>query len=388
MKKKLFSVLLISMLAISLLAGCNNKKVDNKEDKNVTESTETTKEEIVSADGITVTGLMGDAEKVEMSALTDGDDYKSAMDFAATLTDKNITATEVYNIDLLDKDSKKVQPEKSVNINLKLSDNMLNAEGDGYEVYRREDDSTFKKLNTTVSNNEVGFTTEHFSIYVLVKTSSTTIAVGEPDSEAADNGEADQNKIEEAENNPAAFTFTSKSGTMYTTSSVNVRSGPDSYFEKIASLPKGQAVNILNQCNETGWYQVDIGDAGAAFVSNNYLTTEQPKQSTSSNTTTNNTTTNTATSNDNSSNSTPAQDTPAQQPEQPAPANNCPYPLLTVTTYNGYTGFFYTWDQVGTEECWNAYNAACQAVGGGNNGSMHVGVYDDTGDVYFCSVWK
>lgn len=398
MKKKLFSVLLITALAASLIAGCGKNKDTDKKQTEVTEATEVVNTKTVSADGIKITGSMDSAEKVEMSAVTDGDDYKAATDFIATLG-KNITATEVYNINLLDKDSKKVQLDSSVKINLTLSDNMVNAEGDGYEVYRMEDDKTFKKLTASVKDKEISFDTEHFSIYVLVKTSSGAIAVGEPDSEAADNGEADNKKIEAAENDPNAFTFKSKNVTMYTTSSVNVRTGPDSYFDKLASLPKGQAVTVLAQCNETGWYQVDIGDAVVAFVSNNYLSTEAPKQNTSS--ASNNSTSNNNSSSNNNSNSqnnAPAQDTPAQQPEQtqpaapepeqPAQANNCPYPLLTVTTYKGYTGYFFTKSQVGTDADFAAFNQACQAVGAGNNGSMHVGTYDDTGDVYFCSVWK
>lgn len=396
MKKKLFSVLLVAALATSLLAGCGKSKDTDKKQTEVTEATEVVNTKTVSADGIKITGSMDSAEKVEMSAVTDGDDYKAATDFIATLG-KNITATEVYNINLLDKDSKKVQPDSSVKINLTLSDNMINAEGDGYEVYRMEDDKTFKKLTASVKDKEISFDTEHFSIYVLVKTSSGAIAVGEPDSEAADNGEADNKKIEAAENDPNAFTFTSKNVTMYTTSSVNVRTGPDSYFDKLASLPKGQAVTVLAQCNETGWYQVDIGDAVVAFVSNNYLSTEAPKQNTSS-ASNNSTSSNNSSSNNNSNsqNNAPAQDTPAQQPEQPAApepeqpaqANNCPYPLLTVTTYQGMTGYFYTMDQVGTDADFEAYRQACIAVGAGNNGSMRVGTFDDTGDVYFCHVFN
>lgn len=391
MKKKLFSVLLLAALASSLLAGCGKNKDIDKKQTEVTEATEVVNTKTVSADGIKITGSMDSVEKVEMSAVTDGEDYQAATDFIATLG-KNITATEVYNINLLDKDSKKVQPDSSVKINLTLSDNMVNAEGDGYEVYRMEDDKTFKKLTASVKDKEISFDTEHFSIYVLIKTSSGAIAVGEPDSEAADNGEADNEKIEAAENDSNAFTFTSKNVTMYVTSTVNVRTGPDSYFDKLASLPKGQAVTVLAQCNETGWYQVDIGDAVAAFVSNNYLSTEAPKQNISSNNS------NSDNNSSNSQNNAPAQDTPAQQPEQtqpaapepeqPAQANNCPYPLLTVTTYQGMTGYFYTWDQVGTDADFAAFNEACRVVGAGNNGSMRVGTFDDTGDVYFCHVFN
>lgn len=398
MKKKIFSVMLVAALAISTLAGCNNKSdkgTENQKQTEVTEATETAEEKTVSADGIKVTGSMGTAEKVEMSAVTDGDDYKAATDFVATLTDKSITATEVYNINLLDKFGVKAQPDGKVNISLALSDNMANAEGDGYEVYRKEDDNTFTKLTVSIKEKEISFDTEHFSIYVLVKTSSGPLAVGEPDSEAADNGEADQAQIEAAENNPNAFTFTSKNVTMYVTNTVNVRTGPDSYFDKLASLSKGQAVTVLAQCNETGWYQIDIGDSVASFVCNDYLSTEAPKQNTSS--ASNNTASNNNSSN-NTQNNAPAQDsTPAQQPaeqpaapepQQPAQPNNCPYPLLTVTTYNGMTGFFYTLDQAGTDESFEAYRQACIAVGAGNNGSMHVGTFDDTGDVYFCHVFN
>lgn len=399
MKKKLFSMMLVAALATSLLAGCNskNKKADTTETPSTTvQSTESVNTKTVSTDGIKITGSMNAAEKVEMSSVTDGEDYQAATDFIATL-EKNITATEVCNINLLDKDSKKVQPDSSVKINLTLSDNMVNAEGDGYEVYRMEDDKSFTKLTASVKDKEISFDTEHFSIYVLVKTSSDVIAVGEPDSEAADNGEADKAKIEAAESNPSAFTFTSKNTTMYTTSSVNVRTGPDSYFEKIASLPKGQAVTVLAQCNETGWYQVDIGDSVVAFVSNNYLSTEQPTQSSTSSTSNNNSSNNNVASNDN-------KQEPAQQPQQPqqpeqtepaapepttpAPANNCPYQLLTVTTYQGYTGFFYSKSQRGTTEFFEACRQAQIAAGGSTNKSITVGTYDDTGKVFFQCVWK
>ena len=103
--------------------------------------------------------------------------------------------------------------------------------------------------------------------------------------------------------------------------------------------------------------------------------------------------------NDNAQNNTPAEDSaPVQQPEQTQPAtpepeqpaqpNNCPYPLLTVTTYQGYTGFFFTWDQIATDEWREAAKQSQIAAGGKNNKNMHVDTFDDVGDVYFQCFWK
>lgn len=323
MKKKLFSVMLVAALAASLLAGCGKNKDTNKKQTEVTEATEVVNTKTVSADGIKITGSMDSAEKVEMSAVTDGDDYKAATDFIATLG-KNITATEVYNINLLDKDSKKVQPDSSVKINLTLSDNMVNAEGDGYEVYRKESNNTFTSLKSTIVDKEISFDTEHFSIYVVVKTSNAPI----------ENTESTEVQAEPQTTEPeqqSTYSYTDKSATMYAQSSVNVRDLPDTNGNKVGRLSTNQEVSVTGQCNETGWYRISY-NGSEAFVSDKYLgdSKVEVKQATQS-TNTQSADSQPAASNDNSATST---------------LSSCPYTLNKIFDDGGDYVYYYYVDTV------------------------------------------
>ncbi|MBR5474510.1 MAG: SH3 domain-containing protein, partial [Lachnospiraceae bacterium] len=62
---------------------------------------------------------------------------------------------------------------------------------------------------------------------------------------------------------------------MYATQSVNIRTLPSTDGEKIGGLTKAQKVTVTGQCNETGWYQI-FYNGKEAYVSNNYLTLENP----------------------------------------------------------------------------------------------------------------
>lgn len=339
MKKKIFSVMLVAALAISTLAGCNNKSdkgTENQKQTEVTEATETAEEKTVSADGIKVTGSMGTAEKVEMSAVTDGDDYKAATDFIATLTDKNITATEVYNINLLDKDSKKVQPDSSVKINLTLSDNMANAEGDGYEVYRKESNNTFTSLKSTIIDKEISFDTEHFSIYVVVKTSNAPIE----NTESTESAEV-QAEPQTTEPEQSTYSYTDKSATMYAQSSVNVRDLPDTNGNKVGGLSTNQEVSVTGQCNETGWYRINY-NGGTAYVSNSYLG-DSKVETTSTNTgnsSNSGSTQATTPSNDNGGGNSDAGSNSTASEELPSN----PYPINTLVEDTGSSISFYLLD--------------------------------------------
>lgn len=339
MKKKIFSVMLVAALAISTLAGCNNKSdkgTENQKQTEVTEATETAEEKTVSADGIKVTGSMGTAEKVEMSAVTDGDDYKAATDFIATLTDKNITATEVYNINLLDKDSKKVQPDSSVKINLTLSDNMANAEGDGYEVYRKESNNTFTSLKSTIIDKEISFDTEHFSIYVVVKTSNAPIE----NTESTESAEV-QAEPQTTEPEQSTYSYTDKSATMYAQSSVNVRDLPDTNGNKVGGLSTNQEVSVTGQCNETGWYRINY-NGGTAYVSDSYLG-DSKVETTSTNTgnsSNSGSTQATTPSNDNGGGNSDAGSNSTASEELPSN----PYPLNTLVEDTGSSVSFYLLD--------------------------------------------
>lgn len=383
MKKKIFSVMLVAALAISTLAGCNNKSdkgTENQKQTEVTEATETAEEKTVSADGIKVTGSMGTAEKVEMSAVTDGDDYKAATDFIATLTDKNITATEVYNINLLDKDSKKVQPDSSVKINLTLSDNMANAEGDGYEVYRKESNNTFTSLKSTIIDKEISFDTEHFSIYVVVKTSNAPIE----NTESTESAEV-QAEPQTTEPEQSTYSYTDKSATMYAQSSVNVRDLPDTNGNKVGGLSTNQEVSVTGQCNETGWYRINY-NGGTAYVSDSYLgdsKVETKKNTNSNNSSQSSSNTGTSSNTNNQQPATPSDDTGNTASEE-LPSN--PYPLNTLVEDTGSSISYYILTEPGygridfdMEKQANTYIM--------NMGKMPV---DNGGDSYgtMCGVYK
>jgi uncharacterized protein YgiM (DUF1202 family) len=56
-------------------------------------------------------------------------------------------------------------------------------------------------------------------------------------------------------------------------SGLNVRSGPGSNYEKVASIENGNSVVILENTG-TGWYKIDYGNGKIGYASVNYI---QPK---------------------------------------------------------------------------------------------------------------
>lgn len=341
MKRKIFSVALIAIFVMSLVAGCGQTKENVKESTEKVESTQTT-QKTLNSDGITVTGLVDKATNVELKSLTDGDDYTSVTDYLSTLTDKNITATKVYDINLLDKNKSKVQPKDSVKIQLTLPDELVNAEGDNYEVYRKESNNTFTSLKSTIVDKEISFDTEHFSIYVVVKTSNAPIE----NTESTESTEV-QAEPQTTEPEQSTYSYTDKSATMYAQSSVNVRDLPDTNGNKVGGLSTNQEVSVTGQCNETGWYRINY-NGGTAYVSNSYL--GDSKVETKKNTNSNN-------SSQSNSNTGTSSDTSNQQPATPSdngssntgntaseelPSN--PYPLNTLVEDTGSSVSFYLLD--------------------------------------------
>ena len=212
---------------------------------------------------------------------------------------------------------------------------------------------------------------------VETESTETTEVVETENTETTEVVEAEtQEPTETAEQSP--YSYTDMSATMYAQRAVNVRDLPDTSGNKVGGLSTNDEVAVTGKCNETGWYRISY-NGSEAFVSNNYLGENkvEVKQATQS----------ASEQSAGSQQSTAGQEATAQ-PEQPAQPNNCPYPLLTVTTYQGMTGYFYTWDQVGTDEYFAAFDEACRVVGAGNNGNMRVGTFDDTGDVYFQHVFN
>nr|WP_300849774.1 SH3 domain-containing protein [uncultured Acetatifactor sp.] len=69
------------------------------------------------------------------------------------------------------------------------------------------------------------------------------------------------------------------SGTMYARAAVNVRNKPSTDGEKVGRLAYGQEITVTGQCEETGWYQIEL-NGEKAFVSNSYIVAEKPAAAT------------------------------------------------------------------------------------------------------------
>ena len=77
-------------------------------------------------------------------------------------------------------------------------------------------------------------------------------------------------------------------GTMYARAAVNVRNQPSTDGEKVGQLTQGQEVTVTGQCEETGWYQIEM-NGEKAFVSNSYIVAEKPTTAAKTNQTAGNT---------------------------------------------------------------------------------------------------
>ena len=75
------------------------------------------------------------------------------------------------------------------------------------------------------------------------------------------------------------YTINEMSSTMYAKSAVNVRNQPSTDGEKVGRLAYGQEVTVIGQCEETGWYQIEL-NGETVFVSNSYIVAEKPATTT------------------------------------------------------------------------------------------------------------
>lgn len=75
---------------------------------------------------------------------------------------------------------------------------------------------------------------------------------------------------------PEAFTVEDMEDTpMWATQTVNYREGASTDYDKIGSLEQDEQV-IVNGVASTGWYRFNTADGTEAYVSDNYLTAEEP----------------------------------------------------------------------------------------------------------------
>ena len=74
------------------------------------------------------------------------------------------------------------------------------------------------------------------------------------------------------------FSFTDADEMMYTTGTVNIRTGPGTSYDKIDSLPKAWSVHRIGIGTGTaeGWSLIEFEDGSTACVSSNYLSYTKP----------------------------------------------------------------------------------------------------------------
>ena len=123
--------------------------------------------------------------------------------------------------------------------------------------------------SNTAESTETPVSTEAM---VQAETEVSTEKVAESTESAILETEVATEAVETTETEPE-FAIVAMSATKYAKSSVNVRRGPSSDYEKIGSLSINQKVKVIGQA-DTGWYQIEL-DGEIAYVSNNYLVDEK-----------------------------------------------------------------------------------------------------------------
>lgn len=316
--------MLVAALATSLLAGCGNDKKPEVKDTEVEtvkeESTEVEKVNTVSSDKVNITGELGTGVSLDYTEVaTDAEEYKAVEEY---LKDTNSTF-EMYDISLLDKDEKKVQPDGMVEVTVKLSDTMENAAGDAYVVFYNQG-KEFTKIACTEKDGYVTFQTNHFSIYTVVKYDSTEEATEQKIEEVkeADMVAEKTENTEETKNDDNTAEVASNDTDVENNSNDNTDSSSDNSTDTVNNV----------EPVETPQQEEPKQEAPVQNEEENKVETSAPVQAMGTGST------------DNNSQNTAQEETPAE-PETPTEqtptySNPCPYQLNVLTTYDGHEGFF------------------------------------------------
>ena len=97
-----------------------------------------------------------------------------------------------------------------------------------------------------------------------------------------ENGKPTEPKPTEPEPTEPKVGIKEANETVYATSTVNVRSGPGTSYEKLGQLAKGDKLTRTGIC-DNGWSRV-VYNGKVAYVSSSYLTTTNPNSNTGGNT--------------------------------------------------------------------------------------------------------
>lgn len=149
----------------------------------------------------------------------------------------------------------------------------------------QENTKVSESVAETEEQNDVTVTTEEdieLTTEEIKEAQETEQASVEEQQNVETKTEAEESIVESVEETipeTVAYTFTELSGVKYAKQTVNLRDTPSTDGEKIGSLSTGQEVEVLAQCNETGWYKINY-KGGEAFVSNKYISDEVVKAAT------------------------------------------------------------------------------------------------------------
>ena len=98
----------------------------------------------------------------------DNNDFVNIRNKVNNRLSSKVTKLKVYNIYLINDKKEKIQPSKSITLELSLSKDYTN----NIAVYRMEDNNKLTKLDSSIENNKIKFSTDHFSYYSIVEVDS------------------------------------------------------------------------------------------------------------------------------------------------------------------------------------------------------------------------
>lgn len=142
--------------------------------------------------------------------------------------------------------------------------------------------------NTNLKTENTESTTEAVIEITTEKTTETTTETStyeeiihqEVTEEIVDTTEIIEVTTEEVIEEQVQFKFTVKdieNKTMYATTSLNVREGASTDYDKIGSLSYAEAVTVTGKVNENNWYQVKYKDK-TGYASGKYLSDKKPEE--------------------------------------------------------------------------------------------------------------
>ena len=201
------------------------------------------------------------------------------------------------------------------------------------------------------SNNDSTENTEILSTEIYSEETENIVIETEVFSEESTNADEEVlNTENDIQSSQLAWTVTDMDKTMYAKSSVNVRKGPGTEYERLGSLSTNQEVIVTGKCNEYDWYRIDY-NGNEAYVSINYLMDEKVVVNNSNNQEVTNT---------NDQNNNESIDSDYIEEENNAPST--PEPAIGTISYTlpddewiwvpvDVIDTYYTWGVVG----WNRY---------------------------------